>query len=79
MAANLFSGLERFREESQVMAAHWSIALNDESLLTQSLSPIFRYKAARAARKKNIYIFQYTYICCNAKKEQMFKIGRLVL
>ena len=23
-------------EESQVMAAHWSIALNDESLLTQS-------------------------------------------
>ena len=23
MAANLFSRLERFREESQVMAAHW--------------------------------------------------------
>ena len=30
MAANLFSRLERFREESQVMAAHWSIALKDE-------------------------------------------------
>ena len=31
MAANLFSKLERFCEESQVMAGHWSIALNDES------------------------------------------------
>ena len=36
MAASLFSRLERFREESQVMAAHWSIALNDESSVTQS-------------------------------------------
>ena len=29
MAANLFSRLERFLEESQVMAAHWSIAQID--------------------------------------------------
>ena len=36
MAAYLFSRLERFREESQGMAAHWSIALNDESSVTQS-------------------------------------------
>ena len=38
MAANLFSRFERFREESQVMAAHWSIALNDVSSITQSVS-----------------------------------------
>ena len=37
MAANLFSRLERFGEESQVTAAHWSIAqiYNHESV-TQS-------------------------------------------
>ena len=53
MAANLFSRLERFCEESQVMAAHWSIALNDESWVSQSvaqsLNPICRYRAALAA------------------------------
>ena len=38
MAANLFSRLERFREESQVMAGHWSIAQNHESGVTQSHS-----------------------------------------
>ena len=37
MAANLFPRLERFREESQVMAAHWSIALNGKSV-TQSVT-----------------------------------------
>ena len=38
MDANLFSRLERFREESQVMAAHWLITQIDNNDLTQSLS-----------------------------------------
>ena len=37
MVANWFSRFERFREESQVMAAYWSIALIDESSCTQSV------------------------------------------
>ena len=37
MVANLFSRLERFHEESQVMAAYWSIALIDKSSRTQSV------------------------------------------
>ena len=51
MAANLFSRLERFCGECQVMAAHWSIALNDEcQSLNHSVSHICRYRAARAAK-----------------------------
>ena len=38
MVANLFSRLERFREESQVMAAHWLITQININELTQSLS-----------------------------------------
>ena len=39
MAANLFSRLERFREESQVMAAHWSITqIDDHESLSQSVT-----------------------------------------
>ena len=38
MAANLFPTLERFREESQAMDPHWSITLNDESLVTHSVT-----------------------------------------
>ena len=39
MAANLFSRLERFHEESQVMATHWSIAqIDNHESLSQSLS-----------------------------------------
>ena len=53
MAANMFSRLERFCEESQVMARHWSIALNDESSVTHSVSYLCRYRAARAAKKDN--------------------------
>ena len=52
MTANLFSSLERFCEESQVMAGHWSIALNDESSVTHSVSYLCRYRAARLAKKK---------------------------
>ena len=40
MAANLFSILERFREESQLMAAHWPIAQidNNELQVTHSFT-----------------------------------------
>ena len=55
MAANFFSRLERFREESQVMAAHWSIALNDEWSVSQSVSYLCRYRAAMAAKKHHYY------------------------
>ena len=52
MAANLFSRLEKFREESLVMAAHWSIAqIDNHESLSQSLSPICRYRADMAAKK----------------------------
>ena len=56
MAANLFLRLERFRDESQVMATHWSIAQieNGESL-SHSIRPICRYTAARAAKIENNY------------------------
>ena len=55
MAANLFSRLESFREENQVMAAHWFsgrllklIIMSDS--LTHSVSYLRRYRAARAAK-----------------------------
>ena len=51
MVANLFSRVTRFLEKSQVMAAHWSIALNDESSVTHSVSYLGRYRAAKAAKK----------------------------
>ena len=54
MAANFFSRLERFREESQVMAAHWSIALNDESSVIHSVTDPCRYRAATAAKKDKV-------------------------
>ena len=40
MAANLFSRLERFREESQLMAPHWSIGQihYHESQVTHSVT-----------------------------------------
>ena len=60
MAADVFSRLERFCEESQVMTAHWSIAQIEyhESVIHEG-----KYRAARAAKKSNkcdclVYLFK---------------------
>ena len=54
MAANLFSRLERFREESQVMAAHWSIAQIENG---ESLTHSRGYRAVRAAKNTEMIGF----------------------
>ena len=52
MAANLFSKLERFCEESQVMAAHWWIAQIDNH---QSVSQSARYVGKELLWQLKIY------------------------
>ena len=62
MAANLFSRLEKFREESQVMVAHWSIALNDESSITQSVSHSVIYVGIKLLGQ--LTMASFVFCCC---------------